>query len=441
MKYGEKLLVNEKYRDYVMNTSEHTWNILEGSIRSSKTVFNILAFCLYLETYDTNDELLFLACGVTDAQAKALIGECNGFGVAYYFDKNAEYKKYKNADAIKITLRRNGQPAVRWVIFAGAAKADSYKTIRGLSIEGVIGSEFDLFHKDFMEEVKRRTAAARNRKYFFDMNPNIEDHWIYKEYVDNPNLDRNYLHATLLDNPALSQERIDEITREYDPDSPYYKSAILGQRMNIEGQIYNIRDYNIINDYNPNDYFIYVTVADPGENMSGTAFLLGGLTFNNDEKQYEVHILKEYFHRNADQKNGNNIKLPKEYAEDYISFIKECQELMGKYPNKCLLDEDITFYRELQIVKGNINFSLFKYVDKIDIEERIKTDVNLLYRGKLRFHSSCKNTIRQFKNAVYDPAKIEKGKWERLDRPDLANIDCIDATEYVVQDFIKYLSR
>jgi hypothetical protein len=88
-----------------------------------------------------------------------------------------------------------------------------------------------------------------------------------------------------------------------------------------------------------------------------------------------------------------------------------------------------------------MNFSLFKYAEKIDIEERIKTDVNLLYRGKLRFHSSCKNTIRQFKNAVYDPAKIEKGKWERLDRPDLANIDCIDATEYVVQDLIKYLSR
>lgn len=439
--YSKNLLINDEYSEYIMNSSTTKWNILEGSIRSAKTVFNCLAFALRLERYDTTKELLFLACGVTDAQAKALIGECNGFGLAYYFDKCAEYKKYRNADALKITLKRDGHKLVRWVIFAGAAKADSYKSIRGLSIEGVIGSEFDLFHPDFLEEVKRRTAAAISPFYMFDMNPTTEDHWIYSEYVDNERLDRNYCHMTLVNNPALSQERINEIISEYDPDSAYYKAAILGQRVNLEGQIYNIRDYNIIDNYNPADYIQYITVCDPGENCSGTAILLMGLYYNNKENQYEVHVLKEYWHRNADYKNGYNIKLPKDYAEDYVQFINDCANMMGKYPAGCLLDEDITFYRELQQTPMRISFSLFKYAFKTEIDERIKQGINLLYRGRLRFYKECTNTINQFKNAVYDHDKIKKGKWERQDRPEISNIDCIDAAEYGFTWFLKYLVK
>lgn len=394
-----------------------------------------------IESYDTPKDLLFLACATTESQAKLLLGENNGYGIAYYFGEHAEYKKYKNSDALKITLIKNKRKVVRWVLFAGAAKADSYKSIRGLSLEGIIGSEFDLFNKDFLEEVKRRTAAAINPFYLYDMNPTNVGHWIYSEYVDNPRLDRNYRHMTLKDNPSLSDERIQSIIAEYDPTSVMYKAAILGERVNIEGSIYNIRDYNILNAYNPDDYFQYITVADPGENCSGTAFILAGITFNNTDKQYEIHILKEYWHRNADYKNGYNIKLPKDYAEDYISFINQCASIMGKYPSACILDEDITFYRELQLTPKRISFSLFQYPEKIAIEERVKTGINLLYRGKLRFYKGCTNTISQYKNAVYDSDKVKKGIWERQDRPDIANIDCLDCVEYSVQYFKKYITK
>lgn len=441
MSYGNEIQFNEKWANYIKSTFEHKYNIAEGAVRSGKTVFNCLAFALHIEKYTSEKELLFLAAGVNEAQAKALIGECNGFGLAYYFDKNAEYKKYKNADALKITIYKNKKKLIRWVIFTGGAKADSFKSIRGLSIESCIMSEFNLLHPDFLSECSRRMVAAIDPKWFADLNPTNEGNFIYKDYIDNPRLDLNYLHATLIDNPALSEKRINDIIGEYDPDSVLYKAMILGQRINIEGQIYNLREYNILEDVNVRDYIEYITVADPGENMSGTSFILAGLYYNNSERQYELHILREYWHRNADYKGGHNIKLPKDYAEDYVKFIQECADYMGKWPRVCLLDEDITFYRELLLVNKKVPSSLFKYVAKEEINERIKTGINLLYRGRLRFRSKCTTTISHFKNAVYDAEKVQKGKYERMDKPEISNIDAVDATEYAFTYYIKYLSK
>lgn len=388
--------------------------------------------------------MLFLACAVNDAQAKALLGECNGFGISYYFDKNCEYKKYKNSDALKITIvkkiKGKVKKLIRWVIFAGAGKSDSYKSIRGLSIEGLIGSEFNLFHPDFLNEVKNRTVAAINPKFFYDMNPTNEGNFVYKEYIDNKRLDVNYVHATLVDNPSLSEKRIKDIINEYDPDSINYKAMILGQRVNIEGSIYTIRDYNILKSFDPRDYIEYITICDPGENQSGTAMVLAALYFNNELKQYEIHILKEYWHRNADYKSGYNIKLPKDYAEDYVTFVRECANLLNDMPKICLLDEDITFYREIKLCHEEVPLSLFKYPIKSNIDARVKTGINLLYRGKLRFYGDCKNAIGQFKNAVYDAKECQKGNYIRMDNPAISNIDFCDAIEYSFEQYSRYLT-
>ena len=439
--YSKNLLISDKYAGYIIDSMKYKWNILHGGVRAGKGVINCLAFCLRLERYETSRELIFLACAVSESMAKALLGENNGYGIAYYFDKCAEYKKYKGMEALKITLKKNNKNVVRWVLFCGGAKADSYKSIRGLSVEGIIASEVNLFHPDFMEECKRRQVAAIDPFNYFDANPTFEGHWIYSDYIDNKNLNVNYMNVTLLDNAALTKERIDDVISEYDPDSDLYKAAIEGKRINLSGLIYNVRSYNIIDDFNPEDYIEWISVADPGENNSASVFLCCGLIYNNDSKQYEVHILKEYFHRNADCKNNVGIKLPIDYAEDYVSFIKECSEMMGKWPHKCLLDEDITFYRSLQQVNDNIPMALFTYATKNEVDQRVKEGINLLYKGRLRFHKSCTNTIYEYKNAVFDPDKILKGKFERMDKPDLLNIDGIDASEYGFTFYSKYLIK
>ena len=160
-----------------------------------------------------------------------------------------------------------------------------------------------------------------------------------------------------------------------------YKRFILGERVDAEGLIYRVSDWNIIESFNPKDYVGYVTVADPGENASATVFLLLAITKGYEE----VHILKEYWHRNADVK-AHAIKMPNDYAEDYALFIRESIALMGFYPEAVYTDLDITFIRELEkaLFKNEMYNIRITSAVKDEINERIKTGINLLWTKKIK---------------------------------------------------------
>lgn len=431
--YSDSLKINDKYRQYVRNTFHSTYNVLEGAVRSSKTVFNILAFCLNLE--NTTDKL-HLACAVDVSTAKAVLGECNGFGIHYYFGNLSRYCLYKDKPSLEI----HTQNGTKYVIFSGGGKSNSFASIRGLSFGSVIATEVNLFDESYVQEFIRRTVAADDRKFYWDLNPSIPTDWIYTDYLDrfqnDPTITKyNYMHATLVDNPSLSKDRIDEIVREYDPSSVEYRFAILGERVNPEGSIYDIRDYNIIDNFEPNNYMEYIIVCDQGESISASVFILAGLRYDIQTREYAIDILKNYYWKNSTQ-HGLGVKMFSDTADDLCNFIKSSANVFGRYPSKVLIDEDPEFYRNCKISFNNnsVPTSLLRYVIKDDIEERIKMGINLLYKGKLRFMSTCKEVVEDFKNAVYDTEKIEKtGKFERLKvYTSTGHLDSVDATEYAI---------
>ena len=55
---------------------------------------------------------------------------------------------------------------------------------------------------------------------------------------------------------------IEEAKMGLDPNSVQYKRDILGMRIAADGVIYTIRDYNIIDTFNPKDYIKYIVVCD-----------------------------------------------------------------------------------------------------------------------------------------------------------------------------------
>ena len=155
-----------------------------------------------------------------------------------------------------------------------------------------------------------------------------------------------------------------------------------------------------------------------------------------------VDVLKEYWHRNADEKHLG-IKMPADYAIDFLTFINESKEMMGYQPYKIISDLDVTFIREFDRKKYQYNIGQpILNADKDDIEERIKTGINYLYQGRLRFFKDCKMTIESFKSAQYNEKKAILGKYERLDDPAQGTmIDCVDATEYGFTEFQMELDR
>lgn len=118
---------SQKHVDYIRSCKNNTYNIAEGAVRAGKTVDNVYAFAHELRT--TRDRL-HLATGSTVANAKLNIGDANGFGLEYIFRGQCKWGKYKDNEAL-IIKGPYTKFHERIVIFAGTAKADSYKKIRG----------------------------------------------------------------------------------------------------------------------------------------------------------------------------------------------------------------------------------------------------------------------------------------------------------------------
>ncbi|HBF2343743.1 TPA: phage terminase large subunit, partial [Clostridioides difficile] len=251
------------------------------------TVDNVFAFAHEIKT---SKDKIHLATGSTSANAKLNIGDANGFGLEYIFRGQCHWGKFKGNEClyVKGISTKHKQ---KIVIFAGGAKADSYKKIRGNSYGMWIATEINLHHDNTIKEAFNRIIASTNRKIFWDLNPDNPNSSIYKEYIDAyMKKDRegtllggyNYQHFTIHDNITVSDERKRAIISQYDEGSIWYKRDILGQRCVAEGLIYEYFANN-------KEQFKTETVdplmdviigVDFGGNKSYHAFVATGITYN-----------------------------------------------------------------------------------------------------------------------------------------------------------------
>lgn len=440
-----EVLTPDRWGRYERESFSHKWSIAEGAVRSGKTVANCQCFADRILMCEYPGEALFLGCAVSESMAKALIGECSGFGVYYRINRlkwaKAEYVKYKDKDALRITARVHGKELVRWILFVGGAKARCDEAIRGLTIQGAMMVEANLFEESFILEVERRMIVSEDPFIYADMNPSMSKHFIYRDFIDNPKLDLNYCHATLIDNPALTKEQIDEISDRYDKDSVEYKGYILGERMNPAGAIYRLHEWNVINEFNPSDYDSYVIVCDQGETISATAMTLGAVRYDREKGFYIYDILKEYHHINSGEEGEKHFE---QYASDFADFAIESRNIMGSEPVEAIIDEDPEFYHQcvLAFQKKNLDPLSIKFPYKLTVDERIKRGVNMMHKGQLRFYKDCVKTMEDFRNAEYDGKEIErKGEFVRAKTytAGFGHLDMVDTVEYGFTRFLSLL--
>lgn len=441
--------MNRKFAKWVYNAivKQNYINIIEGVVRVGKDFISTIAFIERIMAYNGTAKQ-FLIAAVNIKQAYLIIGDY----ILNYLDKAAKRCKLGVADAIRIKTPRGD----KYIIFAGGKNNGSSNDIQGLTLGGVYATEINLLKKDFIEELFKRIAESGKDGFVFGtLNPLNEEHYFYTDFLNlwqqeeaiNKDNYLNYMHVTLDDGPNMTAEKIYYLKRGKNPDSIEYKRDILGLRVSAEGAIYDITDKHILQDYNPADYIRIITVADPGSAGSATGFIVAGLTYNKETKQLELHILKEYYHRN-NSNNEINKKDITEYTNDYVSFIVETAEIFKKYPEKVYIDTDRPFY-DLVVKKlrekgkaNNISFPLKTGVIG-SIDARIKQGISLLFQKKLRFYKGCTRTIEMFKAAQYDPKSYQQeGKLIRLDDPkNNQSVDMIDCTEYAFNHFLRELSK
>lgn len=426
---------SQKHKDYIKRSANCMYNIAEGAIRAGKTVDNVFAFAYELKT--TKDKL-HLATGSTVANAKLNIGDANGFGLEYIFRGQCRWGKYKDNDALFVRgpSTRGKQ---RIIIFAGGAKADSFKKIRGNSYGMWIATEINLHHDNTIKEAFNRTAAASKRKFFWDLNPDNPNAEIYTEYIDKYERKAksgkllggyNYQHFTIDDNINISEQRRAEIKSQYDVTSIWYKRDILGQRCIAEGLIYRIfaENYKMYawTDALPRNLNIIIGV-DFGGNNSAHSFTATGIT--PDFKNVIVLTSERISCRKDD---GSDID-PDQLGLLFCDFCKRVINVCGNISRVYCDSAEQVLIAGLRTAarKQGLSWLSIQNSLKDEINNRINLTVQLMAQGRFFYIPDKAESLKSaLRTAIWDPK--EKTKNVRLDDGS-SDIDSLDSFEYTIE--------
>ena len=409
-----KPIFGQKHRDYISRAVRATISVAEGAVRAGKTVDNVAAFA-YLIDRGTPDRI-HLATGSTAANAKLNIGDCNGMGLEYIFRGRCRWTKYKGNEALAI--RSHGREYV--VIFAGGAKADSFKKIRGNSYGMWIATEINLHHQDTIKEAFNRQLAAKVRRVFWDLNPSAPGAWIYEDYIERfrEQFGRryNYEHFTLRDNATISEQRFAEIEaqyRQYGVTSAWYRRDILGERCIAEGLIYPMfGEFNIVDEV-PERGEYYIS-CDYGTLNPFSA----GLWCWDGKKATRI---REYYY------SGRNERSNKTDEEYYTELERLAGDLTVK---PVIVDPSAASF--IEVIRRHKRFRVHKAVN--DVMPGIVTTSRYIQDGTIKVHRSCKDAIREFGLYRWDEKSTE-------DKPIKENDHAMDDIRYFTMTILRHKVR
>lgn len=418
-----------KHKAYIKNALRNRMCVAEGAIRSGKTIDHCIIAAAILE--ETPDKY-HLASGSTIGNAKLNIGVCNGFGLENLFRGRCHWGKCKDNEALFIESR-TGEKVV---IFAGGAKADSYKRILGNSYGLWIATEINEHYDStdsrtsFVKVANGRQIAARQPRTLWDLNPCNPKASIYTNYIDKyreNGLEGGYLyeHFTVKDNATITPERLREIESQYDKQTVWYRRDILGERAVAEGLIYqrfaDQPELFCVDDVPGRIKYATIGV-DFGGGTSAHAFCCVGF-FDNC-----VVVLDDY----REQKALDPAKL----ETDFVDFVRRCQMRWLVTEVWCDSAEQ-TLINGLRVAAArerlpvNIGNALKK-----PINDRIRAVTLLMGARRFFVNNACGNTIDAMSTAVWDGKKETEDV--RLDDGS-TNIDSLDAMEYAIEREIPIL--
>lgn len=430
-----------KHKEYIRRCAECDYNVAEGAVRAGKTVDNVFAFAHELRT---TPDRIHLATGSTMANAKLNIGDCNGMGLEWIFRGQCHWGKYKDNEALFVK-----GPYTKYkqkiVIFAGAAKEDSYKKIRGNSYGMWIATEINLHHDNTVKEAFNRQLAAKRLKVFWDLNPDNPKATIYSQYIDkykeqsdNGNFPGgyNYMHCTIYDNINITPERLLEIESRYDKNSIWYLRDIKGQRVVANGLIYrrfaddtSSKCFTFRMDDKPNDIAEIIIGIDFGGNGSGHSFTATAITRGY---RLVVALASEWIDCSNEEID------PEDLGKRFCNF---CQKIISRYGYITEVNAD----SEAQTLIAGIRSSLRKHgLGWVRVNNALKTTINdridatsiLMAQGRFYYvGNECDSLVNALCTAVWNPKNLTKN--ERLD-DGTSDIDSLDSFEYT---FEKYISR
>lgn len=420
MEWGEW---GEKHLDFILNPIEKDAriNVLEGSVRSGKTVAMIPKWIDYIQNGSLG---LLLMVGVSKETLydNVLNDLFNVLG-----ERNYSYNR-QSGDLTVYWIIKNKDGSIkqkkRRIKVIGAKDEGSEKYLRGKTLAGAYCDEITLMPEKFFKQLLNR-LSIRGAKLYATTNPDTPFHYLYEEYIQEGCERRKsgmvkVIHFNLDDNPNLDDEYKGFIRSAYA--GLWYKRMILGMWVMADGAVYDMwsDEENIFTDED----------IPPGTWLKCQRYIAIDYGVQNPttfidlwDNGKTIWIRKEYYYSSRSEEHGGRQKTNKQYADDLEKFIGE------DWPAGIIIDPSAaSFILEVK------NKGIGRVIDaNNEVLDGIRKVSSFLQQRKIRVHRSCKMTIQEFNSYAWDDKARRQGK----DEPLKQNDHCMDPIRYYVNTLRK----
>ncbi|HBJ2623564.1 TPA: PBSX family phage terminase large subunit [Clostridium botulinum] len=378
-------------------------NILEGSVRSGKTIAMMLKWFDYIVE---GPKGLLVITGVSkDTIYDNVLRDM--------FDTLSEEDYSYN--------RQSGDLRIfdRDIKVIGAKDEGSEKYLRGKTLAGAYCDELSLMPEKFFKQLLNR-LSVKGAKLYGTTNPDSPYHYLYKEYIDDKEklssgMVKDY-HFMLNDNPNLDDEYKNFIRNAYT--GFWYLRMIEGKWVIADGAIYDMWDKDL-NTFIDKDLPLgfksiaqrYVSIDYGATNP--TTFL--DIWDDGDT----VWVLNEYYHDSKKKGQKEN----SQYADDLLKFVG------NEYPRFVIIDPSAKSFK-ISIRNKGIRT---KDADN-EVLEGIRMVATMIANRKLRVHrKNCPNFLEEVAGYVWDEKAALRGEEKPIKDKD----HTLDAARYYVKTIIK----
>lgn len=387
-------------------TNNYQALICDGSVRSGKTSIMTVAFVDWAMREFNNTNFIIGGKTVGSAIKNIVVPY-----MALTYSRERYRMRFTRSDNRLIVQR--GQTVNTFYIYGGKDES-SYMLVQGITAAGAFLDEVALQTRSFVEQVLARCLSYKNRRYWFNCNPENPMHWFREEWIQQTEKHRAlHLHFLMTDNPALDDDTIADAKRTWS--GVFYQRYVLGEWCLAEGLIYpNFNHDAHVEENIPPLRNISISV-DVGQS-NATVFLATGEGIDN-----RLYCLDEYYH--SGKKTGET-KSPLAYSKDFERWLVALLELFPgmKMPDIWIDPSALGFKVQLRDM-GYIISSADN-----DVVPGIQTVSSLIDADLLRVHPRCKNLLDELQTYAWDSKASERGE----DKPIKENDHVCDALRYRV---------
>lgn len=245
----------------------------------------------------------------------------------------------------------------------------------------------DVFDQSIPSFIRQKPPFVGQVKVFFSYNPPRNPFEWINEWVEKCEQDSNYFvdTSTYLDDELgfTTDQQLALIERYKQNDYDYYRWLYLGEVIGLGTNIYNMDNFNPLEQLPDDDYITDVFYSvDTGHEVSATTCGAYGVT-----KRGDVILLDTYYY--SPQGKARK-KPPSELSRDLKGFIDKVTEWIGKAPTRMTIDSaegalDNQFYNDY-----GIHWHKVAKLKKVDMIDRVQ---DLLAQGRFYYLERPENEI------------------------------------------------